>query len=316
MANFINRAVSAFTKRIIAPLKSSLEEGVLLYQELIFPEKNPTVLSAIHKLKEQIKSLPPLPLDGISPAENKWLRYRNQLRKQILQRDPNRFLTWTSIRSTMFLENIYQDEVEYLKKLHDFNSWVTALKESPIGSPSANHKYFKSSPNLIHHAFSVAKLIQAHNVPLSSLGSVVEIGGGYGSMCRLFYNKGYKGKYFIYDLPEFSALQNFYLSLVLSSKNYSRTSLIVEKVKLDSIQNIDIFIATWSISEMSVVTRDSLLNAAKNPKYYLIAYQAKFADVDNMVYFSELMKKYVEYDWIHEEMPHLPGNYYLFGKRK
>jgi hypothetical protein len=39
---------------------------------------------------------------------------------------------------------------------------------------------------------------------------VIEFGGGYGSLCRLFFNQQFKGQYVLFDLPPFSALQHFF----------------------------------------------------------------------------------------------------------
>ena len=49
---------------------------------------------------------------------------------------------------------------------------------------------------------------------LSSSGVIVEFGGGYGSMCRLLHKLGFSGQYFIYDLPEFVALQRYFLKSI------------------------------------------------------------------------------------------------------
>src|SRR5207244_11597755 len=46
---------------------------------------------------------------------------------------------------------------------------------------------------------------------VDDLACVLEFGGGYGSMCRLFHNLGFRGRYLIFDLPAFSALQRFFL---------------------------------------------------------------------------------------------------------
>ena len=67
-----------------------------------------------------------------------------------------------------------------------------------------------SSNNLLHHAYNLLQL-DLHT-PLHKLPTILEFGGGYGSTARLAFRLGFQGTYLIFDLPEFSALQRFYLS--------------------------------------------------------------------------------------------------------
>ena len=40
---------------------------------------------------------------------------------------------------------------------------------------------------------------------------IVEFGGGYGCLCHSVHGAGFKGRYVIFDLPVFTAVQTFYL---------------------------------------------------------------------------------------------------------
>ena len=64
---------------------------------------------------------------------------------------------------------------------------------------------------MIHHAYHLAQFEEKTRTQVHEIDFVLEFGGGYGSMCRLFYNLGFRGRYVIFDLPSFSALQIYYL---------------------------------------------------------------------------------------------------------
>jgi hypothetical protein len=71
-----------------------------------------------------------------------------------------------------------------------------------------------SSGTLIHHAYHLHRFETVTGRFLLELQEIIEFGGGYGSMARLLARLGYRGRYHIHDLPEFAALQRFYLRMV------------------------------------------------------------------------------------------------------
>ena len=90
----------------------------------------------------------------------------------------------------------------------------------------------------------------------------------------------------------------------------------IDVLKKTPIINADILIGTWSLSETPIVFRSKILSLVKNPSYYLIAYQKDFKGTDNVLYFEEFEKSMNNYEWKHFPIKHLPGNYYLLGKKK
>jgi hypothetical protein len=88
------------------------------------------------------------------------------------------------------------------------------LVESPVGNPKPSPDYPGSSGNLIHQAYSLAQLTEIGDCRLENLSQIVEFGGGFGTMCKLVHQLGFKGRYIIFDLPECSALQEYYLNAV------------------------------------------------------------------------------------------------------
>lgn len=303
-------------KRRLAPLRNFAFDAKERMQDVLFPTKDEDVLRAAKLLRKRIAELPPIDLRSGSAAQKKWNGFRFELRNLIGRRDPNRFLKWKAIRSTMALDTLPSAELDYLRSLPEWESWQHALKETKIGAPGAYKELPGSGINILHHAYSLAKLLSAFSIDFASLKHTVEIGGGYGSMCRLFYNKGYKGAFTVFDLAEFSALQEFFLSLVLSPEDFSRVSLVNEEKALGTKVPFDLFLATWSLSEMPVSKREAIVREVAQPRYVLIAYQSKFGEVDNLKYFEEFARNRPQYEWITEPINHLPGNYYLFGKLK
>jgi len=78
-----------------------------------------------------------------------------------------------------------------------------------------------------------------------------------------------------------------------------------------------LFIATWSLSETGVAFREQIvaLPAVDGAAAYLIAYQREFEGVDNRHFFDAWRGKKPTIRWAHSEISHMPGNFYLFGRR-
>jgi glycosyltransferase involved in cell wall biosynthesis/Tfp pilus assembly protein PilF len=263
-----------------------------------------------------------------SQAEPQWTEYSNSIRQMILHDDPCNFLNWDPIVKTMFHEAKIE-ELHFLQSLPDWSRWQKALRESPVGNPKQYKAYPESSGNLIHHAYSLAQLEQNTECRIDQLTQIVEFGGGYGSMCRLAYQIGFNGRYIIYDLPELSALQEYFLNCVglgqlISYNNTSDVSrsivLLSDLDKLTEQLNYKVtgcaFIASWSLSEAPVEIRDRVFNLVSGADYYLIAYQDRFGRLDNSSYFAHLTRSRTNIAWTEYPIAHLPGNHYLIGSKK
>lgn len=240
-----------------------------------------------------------------------WVDNSNALTTTILNSDPLFFTEWKTIRETMF-HVAKEPEFFSIKKSIFWKKYKDALRETKVGNPPPYPLYPTSSGNLIHHAYNLLQLLEKFPIEITNLKSIIEFGGGYGSTCRLLYTMGFKGKYTIFDVPEFLALQRYFLSMLDFYKKY--TIKLTEK--LDEVdQNADICIMTWSLSEVPIVLREQFLNKIGKPSYFLIAYQKDFGNVDNIQYFKNFKEKYSEYTWHEHAIPHLKANYYLVGKR-
>ena len=149
-------------------------------------------------------------------------------------------------------------------------------------------------------------------------------------MGRLFYNLDFNGRYIIFDLPEFSLLQKFYLKTigfkVLSIdefKNGKKGILCISDIKEleDILVNLDnsrknLFLATWSLSEVPDYIRQSIVPLLNNFNLFLIAYQDKFNEMNNIEYFQNFTTNRVDISWVNYPIEHIPGSNYLIGTKK
>ena len=237
-----------------------------------------------------------------------WENNRKLVRSEILNSDINNFLNWEVIQKTMFYE---APEVEY-KKVVENQKLLNGVIESKIGNPKPYFLNKNTSGNLIHHAYSLSYFLDVSK--LDNINRVIEFGGGYGSMCRLFRNMEYKNEYVIFDLPEFSALQEFYIGNI--DKNYLNNTVFTGDENLVKNQCAGtLFIATWSFSEIPLALREHLLKYLSFD-YCLIAFQSNFDGIDNVEYFYNFKSLYENIEFNITPIEHLPGHYYLVGTRK
>lgn len=268
-----------------------------------------------------------------NPSERVWLDSVKQIKELVLNDDPREFLRWHVVSSMMFAKfsSYVAFELKYIKRHPEWiNRWSKAIQENPVGHPLPYGLYPKSSANLIHHAYHLAVFEDKTGTRLNDLNLVFEFGGGYGSMCRLFHNLGFRGKYVIFDLPHISALQKFYLNSiqvnVCSSDLFER-----EKSGVFCISDVDtlnevlstreaakdsLFLATWSISEVPVSVRNTILPLVSPFDKFLIAYQDQFQEVNNIGFFNQWKSTYKGIEWQEWEIEHLRKNRYLLGERK
>ncbi|HBW21921.1 MAG: hypothetical protein A2X28_02015 [Elusimicrobia bacterium GWA2_56_46] len=272
-------------------------------------------------------------------VDGAWLSNSARLCQRILTSDPADFLKWDVISRTMVVGNaeFVPGELAFLQALPDWKSrWANAIKESSVGSPDMFGGFPSSSGNLIHLAYHLANFEQKTGARISESGFVLEFGGGYGSMCRLVHNLGFKGRYVIFDLPPLSALQRFFLkmngiSAVHPAKPFKAAPKDVicvseleqlPEIFSDHVNLVDAaFIATWSLSEAPVGLRQSILPLVKQFKAFLVAYQGLFGEVDNAEFFKEWANAMKDVEWHRWKIAHLPNqrykdNYYLMGKKR
>jgi len=286
----------------------------------------------IEELLTTFRTLPVFDNADSTPSEASWGRNMNRLRTLILERDPREFLQWDVVTNTMFVffARHVRPELRYLQGLPDWETrWRPAIEESWVGRPTRYVFYPASSGNLIHHAYHVARFEEKTGLRIENMDSILEFGGGYGSMCRLIHTLGFRGRYIILDLPPFSALQMYYLRThglpVATIDAFARQSSAVACVSdVDDLSqmlgsSIDVekamFIATWSLSETPVRVRDSVLPLVAEFQSFLIAYQDRFGEVDNVAFFDDWKSSRQNVEWSKWPAAYMPGSNYLVGSK-
>lgn len=245
-------------------------------------------------------------INGVELGTSSWEIKRKEIRRAILKENMFDFLNFDVIQRNMYFEAFKCWYLEVMKN----NLLANSIKESSIGNPKPYYLDVSTSGNLITHAYHVSKLFK--KCTLKDFDNVIELGGGYGSMCRLFMNMNYLGKYIIFDLPEFLALQRFYLNSINS--NYTKNTVFTGDTNKIDKGYTTLLIATWSLSEMPLHLREELLECL-DFNYCIIGFQAEFDGINNVEYFNQFRKKYHNINFELTPIKHLKGNFYLIGTK-
>jgi hypothetical protein len=265
-------------------------------------------------LRADFRAIPEARTGSGSEARDEWATNQARLRSLVLSGDPRVFLTWDVIKKTMFVPFARYTPVElaFLEQRPDWNRWYSAIRERRQGLPFPYPLSSQTSANAIHHAYHLSRLEEHIGTPVKAFQTIVEFGGGYGSMCRIARALGFAGKYLIFDLPEFSALQRFYLGSVCADVV---TVSDIERLRsaIRECEGPSLFIATWSLSEAPATLRRQILPLVSHFDAFLIAYQDRFGEEDNKAFFESFssIPGTVRFDT--SPIAHLPGNSYVFG---
>lgn len=313
--------------RLFKPVAQLLLRRWLRVIETPLAAPNAADLGRVEQLRCEIRELSES--SSTRPVGTSWADHMSTLRGLILNDDPRKFLRWDVIRYTMFVENSVYG---FRELLHLFRGdwkgrWRQAIQESPTGHPAPFYLYPSSSGNLIHQAYHLRLFEDTTGIGIDGMGIVLEFGGGYGSMCRLVHRLGFKGQYIIFDLPEFSALQRFFLKGVgvplrdgeqESAGTLTLSSITALQQSLSQSSSAPAaFIATWSLSETPLASRTAVLLAVSKFDVFLVAYQETFEGIDNLSFFAEWKAKLAaDVEWHDLPIDHLPGNRYLFGIKR
>ncbi len=239
-----------------------------------------------------------------------WEFWRLDLWQTVLIDDPTHFYEWPCVYHTMLVAH-WPFQISYELSQLDLNRWRYAIQVPHFGPDDAFGRVkvkYPFSMNLIHQAYHLTQWEQATGKRIEQLDTIVEFGGGYGAMVLLCRRMGFEGKYVIYDLPEFSLLQEYYLSQFG----------MLDKVEWNSGKNpkdADLFIALYSLSEVEPSKRFGFIQPYA--KSFLCLYSGQWEQWDNVNWFQNVLPKIAQYikNWQHTEITHLPNrnNWYLIG---
>ena len=246
------------------------------------------------------------------------------------------FLRQPFIQKMFFTHNrlfIYNELRELREDKKNWNRWKNLLNEDTVGDPIRYFLYLKSSGNRIRQVYHLKKFTDYADIDVKSIKNIIEVGGGYGCMARIFSKINRSCNYLIFDTEEVNYLQYYYLKLnKLNVKfetikaNFNLTkSIILLKKKLFSINGSSLFIANWSISEMPIKLREKILKYIYNVNYILISFQDKFENINNIKYFKKIKIDLEKRNFNVEISPlkhynnalfNTNKHYYLFAKKR
>jgi len=294
-------------------IKSKLNRIKLTLSEKLMTAPSDIESKRIYKLRSELKGL----ANNKALATDFWAKKREELYNVVAIKDPRNFTNWP-VMYPMFFN---PDPLE-LKSLQNENNWDFIKKliiEDKIGNPVSYKDFPKSSGNLIHHTYSLVEYMKQSGNDPKTMNIIIEFGGGYGSFCRLLYKSGFRGTYIIYDLPEYSAFQDYFLSSLSMDLKIVRNEIInepgtvclISDVKLiENSINADLFIALWSLSECPIELRENFYEQINKSSSLLIGFQEKFENIANLDYFNSKFGQNPNSKII--AINHMSQNYYLF----
>lgn len=256
-----------------------------------------------------------------------WENYNAKLEKVFLPCPQFSFLEDPTIMDTMFVAaggKWLKEELTFLEEKIPRNSLKGLLQEDYVGNPLLlNNSTYLTSHNSIHHLYHLIRFLDKTRCNLDQIDTIVEWGGGYGNMAKIFKRlKFTPSTYIIIDTPLFSCIQWMYLATILGEESVDllqnpEDTIHTGKINLIPIcfmdrQKIsaDLFISTWGLSESSKFSQDYVVTHNWfNSKHILLAYQdssKKLPDAGRMREIAANIGAVTEDIWF------LPGNHYAF----
>jgi hypothetical protein len=156
---------------------------------------------------------------------------------------------------------------------------------------------------MINQAYHIALWEVVTGKRIDQLDTIIEFGGGYGAMALLCHRLGFRGKYIIYDLPEFALLQEWFLS----QERVENVTWPKKFIRAEA----DLLIALYSLSETPMELREDFLSKVK-ARSYLFLYSPTWEEYKNSAYFGEFIKKNIDLKWHNQSTPR-QTDYYLIG---
>jgi len=242
------------------------------------------------KQKQNIKSL----------RKKTHIIFNKEIVNLIIQKKLINFLRNPFIQKMFFIHNrlFIKNELREIKNdIKGFSQWKKLLQEDNVGDPIRYFLYPKSSGNRIRQVYHLKKFCDFSKIKIKEIKKVLEIGGGYGCMARIFSKLNSKIKYIIFDTFEVNLLQYYYLKLnkldadIDNNKSKINLSSSLKDIYKDDQNPQTLFIANWSLSEMPLKLRSRILEFTFKIPHILISFQDNFENINNLKYFQKIKEK-------------------------
>ena len=178
-------------------------------------------------------------------------------------------------------ENLGRQYYEHIQKVGN-NIFEDMFENFAENDSIGNPKQFlygdkKISPTTLRYIKNVLDLsILCDGIQINK---VVEVGCGYGGLCKTMSVLCDFDEYICVDLPEVVALQEKYLSQFSNLKDKVK---FVPCNKLKNISNVDLFISNYALSELTIEAQLNYYDKIiKNSKVVYITYNSITNSKDN-----------------------------------
>lgn len=200
-----------------------------------------------------------------------WAARNADLERHLLPVPPADFLRHPAIRFQMFVDDrVVPHELPYVRRrLGDDR----LLAEDPVGCPPVLPVAgVMTSSNTVHQLFHLLRYEEATGRRISEFGTVVEWGGGFGSLIRLLVRRhGGQPTCVVVDTPVFTAVQWLYLTSIFGEDAVvvhdhapvrpvrGRINLIPVGLATEIDVDADLFISNWALNESTPAAQRDVL---------------------------------------------------------
>lgn len=214
-----------------------------------------------------------------------WMTLKQQFRLILLNKLPpnSNFLSQNAVSAMMRLgmNREQQYEICFLESCLNKNhlNLIKSYQDTNFNSIPFECREFNCSANTLGHLYYVAKVLEKESSKNTKINKIIEFGGGYGNLARIFKSIKPSSTILIIDLSEFIALQYLFLKTTLPdtkiiihtqpTSHYEDGAIHLVSVHfLESINfDPDLFISTFGLTEVphtvqSIIAKKSFFNAS------------------------------------------------------
>lgn len=220
-----------------------------------------------------------------------WRTFTASLERALLPAPSFAFLNVPTIMTTMFITKggfWLRRELALLEARLPEQALRSMLHEDYVGLPLLALTRYLTSHNTVHHLYHLVRFCQATGSTLSQLATIVEWGGGYGNLAKIFRRfHGGRPTYVLIDLPLLACLQWLYLATIFGPGEvvlFLKPGESIQPGKfnivpvcfLDAVPRVaDLFVSTWALSESSHQAVDTVADRWFGARHLLLAYQKR-----------------------------------------
>ena len=176
------------------------------------------------------------------------------------------------------LEHISEEEGQQYYDLIDLDIKEEVKKNDTFGSPDLyEYPCGKISPTTLRYVKNTCDIVRKFG---TSFDSIVEIGGGYGGLCKVMSSFVKFDQYLLLDLEECNLLSRKYLS------HFDLPTLSYRAEEIQDIdKNFDLLISNYALSECDRETQMMYIEKfVKKSNNFYIMHNNFHADNGNMSY--------------------------------